>query len=1176
VVALVMVFGMTAGMLPVSAASSEGDFYFDAVTGTITGYGGAGGAVEIPSTINSTAVTAIGEDAFQGLNNIESIIIPDGVKNIGPWAFSNCGALISVQLPGNLEEIGAGAFYNTGKLKAVNIPGGLEAIPDHAFCGSGLESITIPGNIKSIGKAAFYNNPLEWLDLSEGILTIGTSAFKACNQLKGVKIPKSVTKIENEAFAGEGFSSPLTKLAAVVFKGAAPNLGTDVFKRVSKDFTIYYPAAEEAGYKDKDSWSSYSIASYDPSESRKLIYDTNEGDSGSVPAEVSGLAAGTYVIVEESLDLGRSGYRFSHWNSKRDNTGEYYNKDDIAFVGGADTILYACWDKLFKISLSDAQHGSITTDVTEAVQYHSVEVTVTPDEGYRLKPGTLKYFDGTYEYPIDGSMAGAPALSSSSKVIQPPYEEYDFMMPDADITISAEFESDASDYSFDETSGTITKYYGEGGNIFIPSKINGVQVKYIGENAFTGSSNEVANVAPIKLDTPDDTLNTTLTGVVIPEGVIGIDYKAFSGCTALQGVTLPETLEYIDTSAFNHCSSLKSIRIPANVQTVEYHAFYNCGSLISACFDGSAPATSLEDEIFDNAAAAFRILYHSGNTGFDNAPLSDYPSFEIESADPATAIAADLDKLELIYAFNDTRYSVLNNLYLTVTGAVYGSDISWETIDAEVITVDGSVTRPSFSKGDAKVILTAKASCNSTEASRQFEVKVPKAEQAQFTVIFNSNGGNTEATPASMTVMEGEAPGTLPTAPTRNGYNFTGWNTAANGSGATFTGATAVMANITVYAQWTKITSNNNKNGHSNNNSGTSTASTASTPATGGAAIITASSSNGKATATVTGSQLAAGGNIGGLTISSPIAEISFDGKSLGTLSKEATEDIKVTIAKIEASTLSEEARQAIGDRPVYDFSVKSGDKTISRFDGSVTVSVPYTPKEGEDLNAIVIYYINAEGKPEVVSNCAYDSQTGKITFTTNHFSIYAIGYNKQSFTDVPEDAWYSKAVAFTAARNITAGTGNGRFEPEGSLSRGQFLVMVMRAYGIAPEENAKDNFIDAGNTYYTDYLAAAKRLGLAKGVGGSRYAPDKAVTRQEMFTLLYKTLKVMGKLDKVPSTSTTAAFSDAVSIAPWAGEAVTRLSSAGITGGISGKLSPEAPASRAQMAQMLYQLLNK
>lgn len=1155
-------FTMPEGDVCITAEFEPTVYKFDSATGTITGYTGTGGAVVIPSLINQVPVLAIGENAFKDQDSITSIDVPDTVTSIGEFAFSACDSLVTAKLPDTLVSMGASLFSNSVSLTDVNIPTGITAIPSNTFANcSGLKCISIPGNVKSIELEAFYGcYSLERLMLSEGLETIGESAFKACISMKGVVIPSSVLSIEEDAFSG-GIDDSMD-LTAAVFKGAAPWMSYYAFRYPADDFTIFYPESE------KDSYLGYyyhNSASYDLAATFKLTYDNSGADSGSAPAESAGLGAGTYVIVDMTDDLGKSGYRFDKWNTRTDGNGTDYYEDDIIFVGGADVTLYAQWVKLYKIDIADVLHGSISTNVAEAETDTAIEVVVTPEGGWRLKPGTLKYSDGTNEVLIDTSMS-AP--------IAPVTKVFHFDMPAKDISITAEFESSSSDYTFNETDGTILKYHGAGGNIVIPSTINGFEVKYIGEYAFSGTASGSVE-------------NTTITSVVVPEGLIGIDEGAFSNCTALQGVTLPESLKYLNYDVFQNCKNLKSVRIPANLDGIGGNTFYGCESLLSAHFEGNASTLYLGNAIFDNTASSFWILYHSGSAGFDAAPLSDYPSFEIESADPATAVAADLEELDIIYAFSDTKDSVLNNLYLTVTGAVYGSDITWKTGNAEVITADGSVTIPSDSSKDTIVKLTATASCSSTEASKEFELTVPGAGQTEVTVTFNSNGGSTEANPASIIVIAGEAPGTLPTAPTRSGYSFTGWNTAANGSGTIFTGTTTVTADITVYAQWKKIASSNNDNaddndGHSSNNRGKSTISVPSTPAPGGTTTITASVSNGKSTATVTASQLAdalgkaAGSNTGGLTISSSIAEMSFDEKSLSTLSKEAMGDIKITITKVEAGTLSEEARQAIGDRPVYDFSITSGDKKISQFAGEVTVSMSYTPKEGEDLNAIVIYYINAEGKPEAVSSCTYDPQTGKITFITNHFSIYAIGYNKVSFKDVAENASYSKAVTFVAAREITVGTGDGRFSPEGSLTRGQFLVMVMKAYGIAPEKMVDDNFSDAGDTYYTNYLAAARRLGIAAGVGGNRYEPEKAVTRQEMFTLLYKTLKAMGKLEQVEADKGLTAYKDADKAAAWAKEALTYFVGVGVMDGDGVSLNPETVANRSQMAQVLYGLLQR
>jgi uncharacterized repeat protein (TIGR02543 family) len=72
-----------------------------------------------------------------------------------------------------------------------------------------------------------------------------------------------------------------------------------------------------------------------------------------------------------------------------------------------------------------------------------------------------------------------------------------------------------------------------------------------------------------------------------------------------------------------------------------------------------------------------------------------------------------------------------------------------------------------------------------------------------YTVTFDNNSG-TGANPQTMTVTNPKTTvDNLPEEPSRDGYTFNGWNTAADGSGSAFTKTTLVMANITVYAQWT-------------------------------------------------------------------------------------------------------------------------------------------------------------------------------------------------------------------------------------------------------------------------------------------------------------------------------------------------------------------------------------
>lgn len=188
-------------------------------------------------------------------------------------------------------------------------------------------------------------------------------------------------------------------------------------------------------------------------------------------------------------------------------------------------------------------------------------------------------------------------------------------------------------------------------------------------------------------------------------------------------------------------------------------------------------------------------------------------------------------------------------------------------------------------------------------------------------------------------------------------------------------------------------------------------------------------------------------------------------------------------------------------------------------------------------------------------------------------------GNNEVNFADVKPDAWYKKAVDFIAARGITSGISGNLFGPDNSLTRGQFIVLLMNAYQIKPLTGTLDagsNFSDAGNTYYTGYLAAAKQAGITKGIGNNLFAPERNITRQEMFVLLYNVLKTIGKLPAPVSDTQLSSFKDADQVADWAREAMTAMLQAGVIGGSNNMLNPNAITTRAEMAQVLYNLLAK
>lgn len=308
------------------------------------------------------------------------------------------------------------------------------------------------------------------------------------------------------------------------------------------------------------------------------------------------------------------------------------------------------------------------------------------------------------------------------------------------------------------------------------------------------------------------------------------------------------------------------------------------------------------------------------------------------------------------------------------------------------------------------------------------------------------------------------------------------------------------------------------------------------------------------------------------MTISSPIAAITFDKETLAGIADKAGGDVNITASNVDVSSLSSSIQEQVGDHPVFNFSVTSGGSAISQFDGSVTVEVPYTLKDGEDASNVVIYYINASGELETVKDCYYDEKTGNIVFATNHFSKYAVGYNKVSFSDV--SGWYADYVSYLAARNIISGNGDGKFSPSNKITRAEFAQILANMSGADLSTYTSSSFADVKITaWYSKAVSWAYSNGVVMGTDG-KFNPDAFITRQDMALMLDRYTEKIARTT-LPATISAITFADQSSVADYAKEAVSAMQQAGIISGRSNNtFDPKANATRAECSKMIALLL--
>ncbi len=183
------------------------------------------------------------------------------------------------------------------------------------------------------------------------------------------------------------------------------------------------------------------------------------------------------------------------------------------------------------------------------------------------------------------------------------------------------------------------------------------------------------------------------------------------------------------------------------------------------------------------------------------------------------------------------------------------------------------------------------------------------------------------------------------------------------------------------------------------------------------------------------------------------------------------------------------------------------------------------------------------------------------------------------TFIDVAPTEDYFEAVEFVAAKGIAVGTGNHHFSPLVKLNRAQFVMMTLHAFDITIEKGGDDNFSDANGKYYTDAIATAKRLGLIAGVGDNRFEPERSITRQEMYVMLYQAMDLLDKefvtnQEKQPKEMKREnRFTDLKDVSTWAQEDTTFFIQLGTMVGDGAQILPKEEVTRADMASMFYQL---
>lgn len=253
---------------------------------------------------------------------------------------------------------------------------------------------------------------------------------------------------------------------------------------------------------------------------------------------------------------------------------------------------------------------------------------------------------------------------------------------------------------------------------------------------------------------------------------------------------------------------------------------------------------------------------------------------------------------------------------------------------------------------------------------------------------------------------------------------------------------------------------------------------------------------------------------------------------------------------------------------------VAADKKTASK---GTTVTVTASPSKGYVVDAVKV--VDKDGKDVAVTG-----KDGKYVFTMPASAVTVTGSFKAEtpapaalpFTDVKSGDWFYPAVQYAYAQGLMTGTSATTFAPNGTMNRAM-IVTVLYRLEKSPAVTGASKFTDVpAGQWYSDAVAWAAANKIVNGYDETTFGPMNAVTREQMAAILFRYEQVKGlenvtleeNLNRFPDQNKISAY--AIPALQWAvGQKI-------INGNADGTLDPTGTATRAQVAQIFTNLLNK
>ena len=179
-------------------------------------------------------------------------------------------------------------------------------------------------------------------------------------------------------------------------------------------------------------------------------------------------------------------------------------------------------------------------------------------------------------------------------------------------------------------------------------------------------------------------------------------------------------------------------------------------------------------------------------------------------------------------------------------------------------------------------------------------------------------------------------------------------------------------------------------------------------------------------------------------------------------------------------------------------------------------------------------------------------------------------------FTDVPEGKWFTKGVLYCYEKGYVTGTSSDKFSPNMGLSRAMIVTILAKVDGAKTDDYADaETFNDvAKGKWFHNAIEWAAANEIASGVGNGKFNPNGLLTRQDLSLMIYKYAKNIGV--DVSGQKDLSSFADFSKISSYAKVSMQWACYAGLISGTSATtVSPKGTATRSQAALIIMNFDN-